>query len=80
MQGVADVLEAELAGFFLERCDEALVEANGRATLAANDVVMMVTGLLGQVEGFAFEGESLGEAGLAEGVEDSIDGGAVAHL
>ena len=39
----------------------------------------MVTGLLGQVEGFAFEGESLGEAGLAEGVEDSIDGGAVAH-
>lgn len=41
---------------------------------------MMVTGLLGQVEGFAFEGESLGEAGMAEGVEDSIDGGAVAHI
>ena len=36
--------------------------------------------LLGEVQGFAFERESLGEACLAEGVEDSVDRGAVAHL
>jgi hypothetical protein len=40
----------------------------------------MVVRLLGEVQGFPFEGESLGEACLAEGVEDSVDRGAVAHL
>ena len=41
---------------------------------------IVVVGLLGKVKGFAFEGESLGEACLAEGVEDPVDGGAVAQL
>ena len=80
LERVVNILKAELVGFFFQWGDEALVEADGGAALAANDVVMVVARLLGQVEGFAFEGESLGEAGLAEGVEDSVDGGAVAHL
>ena len=75
---MADVLEAELAGFFLERCDEALVEADGGVTFAADDVVVVVIGLFGKIESFSFEGDSLEEACLAEGFEDSVDGGAVA--
>jgi len=80
LEGVVNILKAELAGFFFQWGDEALVEADGGAALAANDVVMVVARLLGQVEGFAIEGDSLGEAGLAERVEDAVDGGAVAHL
>ena len=73
-------MEAELTGFFFQGGDQALVEADGGVALAADDVVVMVVGLLGKVKGFAFEGESLGEACLAEGVEDPVDGGAVAQL
>ena len=75
---MTDAVEAELAGFFLERCDEALVEADGGVTFAANDVVVVVIGLFGKIESFSFEGDSLEEACLAEGFEDSVDGGAVA--
>ena len=75
---MADVLEAELAGFFLERCDEALVEADGGVTFAADDVVVVVIGLFGKIESFSFEGDSLDEASLAERIEDPVDGGAIA--
>ena len=49
LEGVVNVLKAELAGFFLERCDEALVEADGGVTFAADDVVVVVVRLLGKV-------------------------------
>ena len=45
---------------------------------AADDVVVMVIRLFGKVESFSFEGDSLEEACLAEGFEDSVDGGAIA--
>ena len=47
-------------------------------TFAADDVVVVVIGLFGKIESFYFEGDSLEEACLAEGFEDSVDGGAVA--
>lgn len=39
---------------------------------------MVVVGLFGKVESFSFERDSLDEACLAEGLEDPIDGGAIA--
>jgi hypothetical protein len=39
---------------------------------------MVMVGLFGQVESFSFERDSLDEACLAEGLEDPIDGGAIA--
>jgi hypothetical protein len=39
---------------------------------------MMVVGLFGKVESFSFEGDSLDEACLAEGLKDPVDGGAIA--
>ena len=39
---------------------------------------MVVVGLFGQVESFSFERDSLDETSLAEGLEDPIDGGAIA--
>ena len=47
LEGVADVMEAELFGFFFQRGDEAFVEADGGAAFSADDVVMVVAGLLG---------------------------------
>jgi hypothetical protein len=41
-------------------------------------MVMMVAGLLGKIEGFAVQNDPLDQAGLPEGLEDSVDGGAVA--
>ena len=80
LERVVNILKAELVGFFFQWGDEALVEADGGAALAANDVVMVVARLLGKIKSFALEGESLGEASLVERVEDAVDGGAVAHL
>jgi hypothetical protein len=39
---------------------------------------MVMVGLFGKVESFSFEGDSLDEACLAEGLKDPIDGGAIA--
>jgi len=39
---------------------------------------MVVVGLFGKVESFSFERDSLDETCLAEGLEDPIDGGAIA--
>jgi hypothetical protein len=39
---------------------------------------MVVVGLFGKVESFPFEGDSLDEACLAEGLEDPVNGGAIA--
>ena len=71
-------MEAELAGFFLERCDQALVEADGGVAFAADDVVVMVLRLLGKVESFSPKRDSLQEAGFIKGFEDPIDSGSIA--
>ena len=49
LEGVADVAEAELAGFFFQGGDEAFVEADGGVALPADDVVVMVVGFLGKI-------------------------------
>lgn len=77
---MADLVESELLGLFFQRRDQALVEANGGAAFAADDVVMVVTGLLGKVEGFPAQNDALNQAGFAKGLEDAIDGGPVADL
>jgi hypothetical protein len=42
LEGVADVVEAELFGLLFEGGDEALIQADGGATLPADNVVMVV--------------------------------------
>ena len=75
---MADVVEAELTGFFLKRGNQALVEADGGVAFAADDVVVMVLGLLGKVESFSPKRDSLQEAGFIKGFEDPIDSGSIA--
>jgi hypothetical protein len=41
---------------------------------------MVVVCLLREVERFALENEALDQAGLPEGLEDSVNGGAIADL
>ena len=48
-----DVVEAELFGLLFQGGDQALVETDGRAAFPADDVVMVVAGLLGKIEGLA---------------------------
>jgi hypothetical protein len=78
LEGVADVVEAELTCFFLKRGNQALVEADGGVAFAADDVVVMVLGLLGKVESFSPKRDSLQEAGFIKGFEDPIDSGSIA--
>jgi hypothetical protein len=56
---VADVVEAELTGFFLKRGNQALVEADGGVAFAADDVVVMMLRLLRKVESFSPKRDSL---------------------
>jgi hypothetical protein len=53
LEGVADILEAELFGLFFQWGDQALIETDGGAAFPADDVVMMVIRFLGKIEGFA---------------------------
>jgi hypothetical protein len=78
LEGVADVVEAELTGFFLKRGNQTLVEADGGVAFAADDVVVMVLRLLGKVESFSPKRDSLQEAGFIKGFEDPIDSGSIA--
>ena len=71
-------MEAELTCFFLKRGNQALVEADGRVAFAADDVVVMVLGLLGKVESFSPKRDSLQETGFIKGFEDPIDSGSIA--
>ena len=80
LEGVADVAEAKSFGRLFQGGDEAFVQTNGGAAFPADDVVMVVAGLLGKIESFALQDEALNEAGLPEGLEDSINGGAIADL
>lgn len=80
MQGVADVVEAELFGLFFQRGEQAFVEADGGAAFSADDMVMVVAGLLGKIEGFPCQNDSLEQAGFPQGLKDAVDGGAVADL
>jgi len=77
---VADVVEAELFGLLFQWGDQAFVEADGGTAFAANNVVMMVIRLLGEIEGFSGQDDPLDQAGLPEGLQDAVDGGAVADL
>jgi hypothetical protein len=78
LEGVADVVEAELTGFFFQGRNQALVEADGGVAFAADDVVVMVLRLLGKVESFSPKRDSLQEAGFIKGFEDPIDSGSIA--
>lgn len=73
-------MEAELAGFFFQRRDQTFIEADGGAAFPADDVVMVMAGLLRKIKGLALENESLNQAGLPEGFQNSVDGGPVADL
>ena len=75
---MADVVEAELTGFFLKRGNQTLVEADGGVAFAADDVVVMVLRLLRKVEGFTPKRDSLQKAGFIKGFEDPIDSGSIA--
>ena len=77
---MADIAEAELAGFLFQWGDEAFVQANGGATFSANDVMMVVVRLLGEVKRFALENEALDQAGFAKGLENAIHRGPVADF
>jgi len=78
LEGVADVVEAELTGFFFQGRNQALVEADGGVAFAADDVVVMVLRLLGKVESFSPKRDSLQETGFIKGFEDPIDSGSIA--
>ena len=80
MEGVTDVVEAELFGLLFQGGDQALVEADGGAAFTADDMVMVVVGLLGKVEGFSAQNDTLNQAGFAEGLQDAINRGSVADL
>jgi hypothetical protein len=56
---VTDAVEAELAGFFFQRGDQALVEAYGRVAFTADDMVVVVGRFLGEVEFFSSDDNSL---------------------
>jgi len=46
---VTDFVKAELLGFFFQRGNEALIQTNGDAALPADDVMMVMIGLLGKI-------------------------------
>ena len=73
-------MESQLLGFFFQRGDQALVETDGGAAFPADDVVMVMTGLLGKIEGLASQDNTLDQTNLAEGLQDAVDGGPVADL
>jgi hypothetical protein len=78
LEGVADVVEAELTCFFFQGRNQALVEADGGVTFAADDVVVMVLRLFREVESFSPKRDSLQEAGFIKGFENPIDSGSIA--
>ena len=59
-------MEAELFGLLFQWGDQAFVETDGRAAFPADDVVVVMAGLLGKIEGLARQDEALNEAGLPE--------------
>ena len=65
LEGVADIVEAELLGLLFQRGDQALIETDGGAAFPADDMVMVVAGLLGKVEGLARQNDPLDQAGFA---------------
>ena len=73
-------MEAELFGLLFQWGDQAFVETDGGAAFPADDVVMMVIRFLGKIEGFAPEDDPLDEAGFSQGLQNPVDGGAVADL
>ena len=44
---MTDIVKAELLGFFFQRVDQALVETDGGAAFPADNVVVVMAGLLG---------------------------------
>ena len=80
MEGVPDVVKAELFGLLFQGGDQALVETDGGAAFPADDVVMVVAGFLRKIEGLSRQNDPLNQAGFAEGLQNAINGGAVADL
>ena len=80
LERVANLTETELFGFFFQRGDQTFIEADGTAAFSADDVVMMVIGLLGKIQGFAGKNDPLDQAGFPERFQNSVDGGPVADL
>jgi len=61
---VADVVEAELFGLLFQGGDQALIETDRGAAFPADDMVMVVAGLLGKVERLARQNDPLDQAGF----------------
>jgi len=80
LEGMADIAEAELFGPFFQRRDEAFVQADGGAAFPADNVVMVVAGLLGKIEGFSGENDPLDQARLPQRFQDAVDRGPVTDL
>jgi len=77
---VADVAEAKLLGLLLQWGDQTFIQADGGAAFPADDVVMVVTGLLGKIKGFPVENDPLDETCFPQGFQNAVDGGAIADL
>ena len=77
---MTDIVKAELFSLFFQRGDQALIETDGGAAFPADDVVMVVAGFLRKIEGLSCQNDPLNQAGFAEGLQNSINGGAVADL
>ena len=77
---MADVVEAELFSLLFQRRDQTFVEADRGAAFPADNMVMVVTGLLRKVESLARQNDPLNQAGLAEGFQNTVNGRPVADL
>jgi hypothetical protein len=73
LEGVADIAEAELTGFFFQRGDEAFIQADRGAAFPADNVVMVVAGLLGKIKGFPVKNDPLDETCFPQGFQNAVD-------
>jgi hypothetical protein len=73
-------VEAKLFGFLFQRGDQAFVETDRGTAFPADDVVMVMVGLLGKIEGLASQDNALDQTGFAEGLQYAVDGGPVADI
>ena len=80
MEGVTDIVETELFGFLFQGGDQAFVEADRGTAFPADNVVMVMTGLLGKIKGLASQDNALDQTSFAEGLQYAVDGGPVADL
>lgn len=77
---MADVVEAELFSLLFQRRDQTFVEADRGAAFPADNMVMVVTGLLRKIERLSRQNDPLHQAGFAEGLQNTVNGRPVADL